>query len=145
MTRPIYVTLAKTLFRVPPNCFFEVDDYESEWDFSKPFDFIHGRNLAGTVRDYSALYGRIKNNLKPGGWVEMVDMAGMVFSDDDTGKDAPNLMEWARLICDACAKFGKEFDVASQHKEIMTGAGFTNVREEIYKVRLHIYVPDKVQ
>ncbi|RMJ20852.1 Methyltransferase [Aspergillus sp. HF37] len=119
---------------VPPNCFFEVNDYESEWDFSKPFDFIHGRNLAGTIRDCSVLYDRIKNNLKVGGWVEMVDFPGEIFSDDDTIKVAPNVVEWARLQVEACAKFGKEFNIATQHKQLMANAGFTNLKEEIYKV-----------
>ncbi|RMJ24772.1 Methyltransferase [Aspergillus sp. HF37] len=122
---------------VPPNCFFEVDDYESEWDFSKPFDFIHGRNLAGTVKDYSVFYDRIKNNLNVGGWVEIVDFAAAVFSDDDTIKDAPNLTEWAKLLNEASVRFGKVFDVASQHKDMMIKAGFTNVREEVQKVPLN--------
>ncbi|RMJ27930.1 Methyltransferase [Aspergillus sp. HF37] len=122
---------------VPPNCFFEVDDYESEWDFSKPFDFIHGRALAGTVKDFPTLYGRIKNNLRAGGWVEMVEIAGSIFSDDDTMKDAPNLSEWARLQNEASVKFGKKFDVAHEHKDMMVKAGFMNVREEVKKIPLN--------
>lgn len=34
---------------------FEVDDVESEWQFSKPFDFIHGRYLAGAIADWPNL------------------------------------------------------------------------------------------
>jgi hypothetical protein len=37
--------------RVPPNCSFEVDDIEKEWLYSKPFDFIFGRVLAGSLAD----------------------------------------------------------------------------------------------
>jgi len=35
----------------PPNCAFEIDDFEAEWPFGIPFDYIHGRELAGSVRD----------------------------------------------------------------------------------------------
>jgi hypothetical protein len=34
---------------------FEVDDVESEWQFSRPFDFIHGRYLAGAIADWPNL------------------------------------------------------------------------------------------
>lgn len=122
-------------YRVPPNCFFEVDDFESDWSFSKPFDFIHGRNLAGSVRDFLGLYERIMCNLKPGGWVEMVDFAGDRFlSDDDTVQNSSSLNEWARLLNEACNKFGKEFGIARNHKQWLIDSGFKNVRENVYKV-----------
>lgn len=132
--------MSEFLRRVPPNCSFEVDDYESEWDFSRPFDFIHGRYLSGAVRDVPLLFQRIMNNLKPGGWVEMVDMSGdRILSDDDTVERATNLQEWIRLLNEACNKFGKPIDVARYHKYWMIDAGFKNVEEEIYKVGLLSY------
>lgn len=127
----------KSLYRVPPNCFFEIDDFESDWDFSKPFDFIHARNLAGSVRDFSGLNKRIMRNLRPGGWVEIADFAGdRPLSDDDTAQNAPNLNEWIRLLNEACNKFGKDFSAARKHKQLLIDAGFKNVREEVYKVCL---------
>ncbi|RJE17737.1 Methyltransferase [Aspergillus sclerotialis] len=119
---------------VPPNCSFEVMDFESEWDFSEPFDFIHGRNLAGSVRDFKLLFQRMMNNLKPGGWVELADFAGYFFSDDGTLQNAPNLIEWPRLQNEAADKFGKSLNVAPYFKEWMIEAGFKHVREEVYKV-----------
>lgn len=86
------------------------------------------------MKDYQVFYDRIKNNLKPGGWVEMIDFPGEAYSDDDTVKDAPNVVEWERLLVEASAKFGKEFSIATEHKQLMANAGFTNVTEEIYKV-----------
>lgn len=122
------------LTRVPPNCYFEVDDYESDWDFSKPFDFIHGRALAGSVKDYPNLFRRIHNNLKPGGWVEMVEIPTEFYSDDDTIQNAPNLLEWAKLHNEASEKFGKNMNIAYSLKKWMIDAGFKNVKEDIYKV-----------
>lgn len=126
------------MYRVPPNCYFEVDDFESDWDFSKPFDFVHARNLVGSVRDFPVLFQRVMNNLKPGGWVEMMDFSGEKFlSDDDTVQKAPNLNEWARLQNEAARDFGKEFGVTKHLKRWMIDAGFKNVTEEVYKVCLY--------
>ena len=87
--------------------------------------------------DFPRLYQRIIANLKPGGWVEMMDFAAEQFySDDDTVQRAKNLNEWCKLLNEASEKFGKELDVARLHKQRMIDAGFKNVKEEIYKVCL---------
>lgn len=126
--------------RVPPNCYFEVDDCESEWEFSRPFDFIHARALAGSIRDFPGLYRRIMQNLKPGGYVEIVDQPTVAFSDDDSMDKAPYISEWMNLHNEACEKFGKRMDIAHCQKQWMIDAGFKNVKEEVFKVRLHLHV-----
>ncbi|KIW10107.1 hypothetical protein PV08_11067 [Exophiala spinifera] len=40
---------------VPPNVKFEVDDVESEWPYSQPFDYIHSRYMAGSIADWPRL------------------------------------------------------------------------------------------
>lgn len=124
--------------RVPPNCFFEVDDFEADWEFRKPFDFIYGRCLGGSVRDFPRLFQRIYQNLNKGGWVEFVDFAAEIFADDDTLKQAPNLVEWERLLEEASIRFGKQLYTAPKLKQWMIDAGFKNVKEEIYKVCLYL-------
>jgi hypothetical protein len=111
-----------------------VDDFESEWEYSKPFDFIHGRDLQGSVSDYDRLVEQAFKNLAPGGWFEFADADLLVCCDDDTVKEAKNMLEVNRLVCDASARFGKLMGTASQHKQRLEDAGFVNVREEIYKV-----------
>jgi hypothetical protein len=138
MAGPSYTAVANSPFRVPPNCFFEVDDYESEWEFSKPFDFIHARALAGSVRDFPGLYDRIMKNLKHSGYVEVVDIAMEPFADDESLDKAPSTTEWSRLHNQACEKFGKSMNIAHRHKQWMIDAGFINVKEEIIKVCLCI-------
>lgn len=119
---------------VPPNCFFEVNDYESPWDFSKPFDFIHGRSLGGSIRDVPQLFQRSLQNLNKGGWLEFDDFAIQFFSDDNSLEKAPHLVEWVKLLDEASTKFGKLLDIAENSKQGMIDAGFKNVREEVYKV-----------
>ncbi|RMJ27592.1 Methyltransferase [Aspergillus sp. HF37] len=128
---------------VPPNCFFEVDDYESPWEFSKPFDFIHARSLAGAVRDFPRFCARIKNNLKPGGWVEFVDFPAELFSDDESRQNAPNISEWCKLLDDASQKFGKDLNVTSKYKQWLIDAGFRNVKEDVYKIPVNPWAKDR--
>jgi len=46
-------------YRVPPNVKFEVDDAESPWTHTAPFDFIFCRYLLGGIADWPALMGNI--------------------------------------------------------------------------------------
>lgn len=67
----------------------------------------------------------------------MVDFAGDNFaSDDDSLSRAPSLNEWARLINEAANKFGKRFDATTIHRQWMIDQGFSNVKQDIYKVCL---------
>ncbi|GIJ88084.1 hypothetical protein Asppvi_007000 [Aspergillus pseudoviridinutans] len=127
---------------VPPNLTFEVDDFEAEWEYSKPFDFIHARDLQGSVSDYERLVERAFKNLAPAGWFEFADADLIVCCDDGTIKEAKNLLEANRLICDASARFGKTMGTANQHKQRLEDAGFINVREEIYKIPLSPWAKD---
>lgn len=76
------------------------------------------------------------DNLKPGGWVELVDIPIDFFSDDGTIGKAPNLKQWARLQIDASLKFGKNMHVTDHYKQWLTDLGFKNVKEDVYKVCL---------
>ena len=127
------------LIRTPPNCYFEINDFESEWHFKRPFDFIHGRNIVGSVRDYPLLFKRAHENLNNGGWAEFIDFLTVPFSDDGTLEKCPNFSEWCRLLNEASAKLGKPLGVAANLKQWMIDAGFKNVQEEIYKVCLSIF------
>ncbi|KAH1497616.1 hypothetical protein LV164_004456 [Aspergillus fumigatus] len=127
---------------VPPNLSFEVDDFESDWEYSKPFDFIHARDLQGSVSDYNRLVAQAFANLAPGGWFEFADADLLVCCDDETIKEAKNMLEVNRLVCDASARFGKLMGTAKQHKQRLEDAGLVNVREEIYKIPFSPWAKD---
>jgi len=126
---------------VPPNCKFYVDDAESEWAYSpdEHFDFIHARGLCGGIADWPRFYGQGYQNLKPGGWLEIVEHEGTFRSDDDTIHRAPWTRRWVRDVCEASRKFGKTFNVAHMHKKGLEDTGFLDVREEVYKVLEWLY------
>ncbi|KAL4781346.1 S-adenosyl-L-methionine-dependent methyltransferase [Aspergillus varians] len=127
---------------LPPNCRFEIDDFELQWNFSHPFDYIHMRAIEGSVKDFPRLFKQANTNLNLGGWFEICDFTVGVFSDDDSIERATNLMRWRGLLVEASEKFGKRLSVAGNYKQWMIDAGFRNVQEEIYKVPFSPWAKD---
>lgn len=120
---------------VPPNCKFYVDDAESDWSYTfESFDFIHGRGMAGGIKNWDRLYEQIYRHLKPGGWVEMQEYEGWVRSDDGSLENAKPLSRWQEQIDEASTKFGKKLNIAETHKQKLLDAGFVNVRDDVFKV-----------
>jgi trans-aconitate methyltransferase len=119
---------------VPPNCHFEIFDFETEWNFSQPFDFIHARNTEGSTRDHRRLFAQSLAHLKPGGYIEAAEATVGVWCDDDTVSLAPNLIEWQNHLLEASGKFGKPMGVAGNYKTWLEEAGFVDVKENVYKL-----------
>lgn len=99
---------------VPPNCQFYVDDIESDWPYTsaEPFDYIHGRGLGGSVKDWRRLYRNVYDNLKPGGWMEIQEYEARIKSVDDPELHrAQSVAQWQQLVNEASLKFGKRINV----------------------------------
>ena len=130
----ILTSITNLAISTPPNCFFEVDDFESKWEFMEPFDFIFGRNIAGCARDFPLLFRQAKESLNNGGWIEFSDFIPIPFSDDGTDAEAPITVDWCANLIKASRRFGKDLNAVVNYKQWMIDAGFKNVREEVYKV-----------
>ncbi|KKA22137.1 TAM domain methyltransferase [Rasamsonia emersonii CBS 393.64] len=128
---------------VPPNCTFEIDDYETEWVYTRPFDFIHGRELAGFVADYGRLFSRAFKHLKPGGYFEIQTVNPTVFSDDDSLEKAKNLRHWVAEMHKASEQFGKSMTVVETWKDELIKAGFEDVHREVIKFPIGPWAKDK--
>ena len=37
---------------VPPNCQFEIDDFNKDWGYENKFDLVHTRELLGTIPNW---------------------------------------------------------------------------------------------
>ena len=121
--------------RVPPNVKFEVDDAESEWPYSAPFDYIHGRSLCGAIGDWDKLYRQALQHLKPGGWMESQEYEMWLHSDDGTLENlATNCMEYQERLDEASEKFGKKMNSVRMLEGKMKDAGFEDVTSDVYKV-----------
>ncbi|CAG9953140.1 unnamed protein product [Clonostachys rosea f. rosea IK726] len=126
----------------PPNCFFEVDDYEAEWLYSKPFDFIHARELEGCIGDDDQLFRRAFEHLAPGGYIEFQAADPNWMSDDGTADKAENANSWLKTLVEGSAKFGKSLEIAVDWKEKMEKAGFVDIKQEILKVPIGAWPKD---
>lgn len=121
---------------VPPNLRFEIDDAESEWAYESKFEFIHLRTMGGSLKDIPKLLRQAYDNLKPGGWIEWQEYETDVKSDDDSFPENSYILKYYRILNEAASKFGKKLNIAPILKPSIEEAGFINVVDKVYKVRL---------
>lgn len=141
---------------VPPNCRFEVDDFELDWyvspvQLSKPtpahdhvlrvcrtygenrFDLIHQRFLIGSISNHARLYKEALTALKPGGYIELVEMEARTFCDDDTLPPDSAMVKWGHWIHEAFEKMGRPFLAVGEYKTLLEQAGFVDVEFRLVK------------
>ncbi|KAL5353101.1 hypothetical protein ACLOAV_001131 [Pseudogymnoascus australis] len=120
---------------VPPNCIFEVDDITQDWTWNNKFDLIHLRLLLGAFKqdEWAALYRRCYDNLQPGGWIEQVELDVRVMSDDGSLKPDSLLAGWGKTFLDCAAHAGRPLDTQLTMRDSIAAAGFTEIREKLYK------------
>lgn len=124
---------------MPPNLRFEVDDAESDWTYSFPFDFIHLRTLGGSIRDVPRLLRQAYDNLNPGGWIEWQEYEMTLKTYDNSFPENSALVKWVDNVNLAAEKFGKEMNIAPALKSAMEEAGFVRAVDQVYKVRQAIF------
>ncbi|ODH22655.1 hypothetical protein ACO22_05482 [Paracoccidioides brasiliensis] len=130
---------------VPPNCSFEIDDVETEWPYksSKAFNYIHSRNMAGSIKDFDNLFAQAFKHLQPGGYLEMQSFEAGFFSDDGTLENAQSALKWKNLLIEASNKFGKPLDVEGTWEKKMSKAGFVDIKNDVYKVPVYPWPKNK--
>lgn len=145
----------------PPNVNFEINDCCDEWIFRREsFDFIHIRSLYGCVADWPEffrqamrlvikhLFGTLLADhtlffscLKPGGYVEQVEMSVIPKSDDGT-TDGTIFEQWGKVSVEAGEKFGKSLQLVDESADNMRKAGFEDVVEKRFKVPIGSWAKD---
>ena len=119
---------------VPPNLHFQIDDCETDWNFNQRFDFIHMRNLGGTIANWPKLIKATFDNLKPGSFLEVVDWETRSQADDNSMSHDSNFFKWQNDVNSAAVKLGREMNMASKLKGWVSDVGFIEVQEEVLKV-----------
>ncbi|KAL8985135.1 MAG: hypothetical protein Q9205_001073 [Flavoplaca limonia] len=112
----------------PPNLNFEIDDCCSDWVYPKDhFDYIHIRQLYGSVADWPKFYRQCYDHLAPGGYIEQVEVNPAPKSDDGSVTPGSPFDECGKLAVRAGESFGKSLMVEEFMHEEIARAGFTDV------------------
>ncbi|KAL5593467.1 hypothetical protein FOBRF1_012569 [Fusarium oxysporum] len=128
---------------VPPNVKFIVDDVEAEWVEPIPYDYIHCRYMAGSIKDWPRLLRQAYANLKPGGWIELQETANTLYSEDDSIKPDNALVQMMDHLKLACDKIGRTMDPAPSFQQWAKEAGFASVKEERFKLPIGPWPKDE--
>lgn len=128
---------------VPPNVSFEVDDIEAPWAFSRPFDFVHCRYLAGSIADWPRLVQQAFQFTKPGGWVEFQDFDMQFYSTDGTfvKGSAPNV--WTDEVIAAVTAMGRVAEPGPKLEQWVRDAGFENVHHQLLPIPVGLWPKDR--
>lgn len=97
------------------------------------FDLIHEQFLMGSITSHPEFYKKVFSALKPGGWLELVEMETQMFSDDDTVPKESSSDLWGKLLIEAFAKIGKPILHVDEYEPLLKETGFVNVQSQIMK------------
>ncbi|PYI00695.1 S-adenosyl-L-methionine-dependent methyltransferase [Aspergillus sclerotiicarbonarius CBS 121057] len=127
---------------VPPNVKFVVDDVEKDWVETEPYDYIHCRYMAGSIRDWPRLIQQCYNNLKPGGWLELQESINTLYSEDDSLKPDSYMVQMMDGLKEACEKIGQTMDPAPSFETWANDAGFDSVHQLKFKLPIGSWPKD---
>ncbi|KAH8721201.1 Secondary metabolism regulator LAE1 [Beauveria bassiana] len=83
-------------------------------------------------------------HIRPGGWVELQDVDGVVHTDDNSvPKDWP-LKRFTNLLVEAFAQFGTNVNAAESGREYLEEAGFVNIQHNYIKLPYGTWPKDKL-
>jgi len=118
---------------VPVNVKFEVDDVESAWTHSEPFDFIHCRYMAVSILDWEKLVKNCFTFLSSDGWVEFQDYDLEWYSEDGSLKPDSALQRWLHHFYEAALKIGRDHQPGIKLEGWVRDAGFTKVYHQKFR------------
>ncbi|KAI1198321.1 S-adenosyl-L-methionine-dependent methyltransferase [Nemania serpens] len=127
----------------PPNCRFMVDDVEDTWENGWDWDFVHLRNMIPILRDPIQVLRNVYENLKPGGWVELQDVDGMVHCDDGTLPPNWPILVFTNIMVEAFASNGTRSHAAVYGGRYLAECGFVNIQHHAVKLPYGTWPKDK--
>lgn len=131
---------------VPPNCVFEVDDAELDWTWEDNFfDYVHVREMFGSIADWDAFFGEAFRCTKPGGWVEVVEHSTWPVCEDGTMPPGHFFNIWGATVEEMGRKWGKGFGIWRESKARLQRAGFVDVAEKRFRWPMNNWPKDQKQ
>ncbi|MBE3044560.1 class I SAM-dependent methyltransferase [Candidatus Bathyarchaeota archaeon] len=130
---------------VPPNVRFMIDNCLDDWTWPEDhFDYVHIRSMYGSIPDFVDLYKKGLRHLKPGGWIECMEIDVYIHSDHVDIPEDHIFNTWGDVFRQAGEKMGKSFFIAQGHnmRDYVEEAGFVDVVEKKIKVPAHGWAKD---
>jgi hypothetical protein len=127
---------------VPPNVTFEIDDIESDWCFSRSFDYIHCRYLAGAITNWPRLIEQAFKYTEPGGWVEFQDFDMRFYSSDGTFRPGCATHEWTKEMVLGLKAMDRVPEPGPKLEKWVRNAGFQNVNHQCLPIPVGIWPKD---
>jgi SAM-dependent methyltransferase len=119
---------------VPPNCHFEIEDCNLDWTYpASHFDFVHVRELFGSVPDWDRFFAQALHTLKPGGYMEVIEHSVTPISDDGTVGPESFYALWGNTVTEMGERRGKSFDIWRESRGRMEKAGFVECVESTFR------------
>ncbi|KAB8256985.1 S-adenosyl-L-methionine-dependent methyltransferase [Aspergillus pseudonomiae] len=129
---------------IPENLCLQVDDLNRPFTFPPNyFDLVHSRLLAtGINRDRWPSYIRdIQRVLKPGGWVQLVEIYFNVQSDNGSITEQHALRQWSTQLMGSLEEV-KDLRVGTRLRNLLTAAGLTEVDARMIPLPLSAWSND---
>ncbi|KAE8349166.1 S-adenosyl-L-methionine-dependent methyltransferase [Aspergillus coremiiformis] len=117
----------------PDNLWLQVDDLNCPFTFSPDhFDLVHSRLLAtGINRDrWPSYIEDIKRVLKPGGWVQLIEIYFNIQSYSGLMDETHALRQWSSQLMGSLQEM-KDPRVGTKLANLLAAAGLENIRSEM--------------
>ncbi|KAF7595881.1 hypothetical protein BBP40_004374 [Aspergillus hancockii] len=128
----------------PENLWLQVDDLNRPFTFpSNHFDLVHSRLLATGINlnRWRTYIQDIKRVLKPGGWVQLVEIYFNVQSDNGSITEEHALRQWSTQLMGSLAAV-KDLRVGTRLRHLLTEAGLTEVDARMIPLPLSAWSND---
>lgn len=136
------VDIHEDIFPSPERAFVPLDlrkhdintEFPATWNWQNSFDIVHQRLLIWGIKteNWPAAIQRLLRLVKPGGWIELVEV---VWVDNNIPIDAnaqPELAKQRVLECWTCDYHGFDIQVATKLEGLLKNAGCANVTKYEY-------------
>ena len=104
-------------------------------------DLVFARLLVCGITDWPACIARMRDLVKPGGWIELQDLNNQLL--DHTGQRVDEAFEWMRILRSALTARGLDPDAGFHAREHMSRAGLVDVHSVEYKFTIGTWMAER--
>lgn len=115
-------------------------DYQAPWALGEDsYDIIHLQMACGSVLNWPELYNKILRHLKPGGWLEQVEIDFEPRCNDDTLRPDAMMRRWYNDLKGATAVVNRHIAYKPQNVGELKAQGFLEVTDESFRLPMNTW------